>query len=105
MIVKVLSSGGKLVLIKSVLYAIPLYYISLVEPPKSVMRYLANILASFFWSDNEGGHKCQWISWSKICFRYEEGGLGIRKFDDMSKTFASNYGGDSEKRSLCGLIS
>lgn len=29
-----------------------------------------------------------WIKWDKLCFPTNEGGLGFRKFEDMSETFS-----------------
>lgn len=85
---KLLSFGAKLTLIQSCLSAMPLYYLSLIDPPKGVFRALEKIIMRFFWSSNDGEKKCHWLSWNKMCWPIEEGGLGFRKFEDMAMAFS-----------------
>lgn len=46
---KYLLKGGRLMLIKSVLCSIPIYYMSLFQMPTSVEKQLERIMRQFFW--------------------------------------------------------
>lgn len=83
-----LSLGAKIVLIKSCLQAIPLYTLSLIDPPKTVIRTMQRIITSFFWNGVDGQSKCHWLSWEKMALPIQEGGLGLRRFEDIAATFA-----------------
>ena len=51
---KLLSFGGRVTLIKSVLVNLPVYYMSLFRMPKEVMADLEKIQRQFLWGDCEG---------------------------------------------------
>lgn len=46
---KMLSYGGRVVLIKSILHSLPLYTLSAMSPPKGTFNLLKKYLARFFW--------------------------------------------------------
>ncbi|XP_060216591.1 uncharacterized protein LOC132644058 [Lycium barbarum] len=52
---KLLSYGGKAVLITSVLQSIPIHVLSAIRPPKCVIKELDRIFARFFWNNKEEG--------------------------------------------------
>ncbi|XP_071914053.1 uncharacterized protein [Coffea arabica] len=85
---KLLSFGGKMVLIRHVLASLPMYLLQVLNPPKAVFIRLGNICNSFLW-DQRGEKRMHWASWEKLCFPSEEGGLGFRSFRDMSRAFAA----------------
>ncbi|GJV65517.1 RNA-directed DNA polymerase, eukaryota, reverse transcriptase zinc-binding domain protein [Tanacetum coccineum] len=70
---KLLSIGGMLTLVKSVLGSLPLYYQSIFRAPKSVISHLESIRRRFFWGfkDNE------WVRWQKVLCDKKDGGLGV----------------------------
>ncbi|XP_070042883.1 uncharacterized protein [Nicotiana tomentosiformis] len=82
---KQLSSGGKATLITSVLQSMPVYLLSVLDPPQNILKHLHKIFARFFWSINEEGRSMHWASWQKLCTPKEEGGLGFRSLNDVSK--------------------
>ncbi|XP_016177809.1 uncharacterized protein LOC107620107 [Arachis ipaensis] len=51
---KVLNKAEKLVLIKSVLNSLPVYYLSLFKMPKAVAEKLISLQRRFLWSSEEG---------------------------------------------------
>lgn len=60
---KFLSLGGKMVLLKSVLYALPIYYLSFFKAPASVIGAIESLFRRFLWGGSEGGRKIHWVAW------------------------------------------
>ncbi|GJV47128.1 RNA-directed DNA polymerase, eukaryota, reverse transcriptase zinc-binding domain protein [Tanacetum coccineum] len=61
-----LSSGGRLTLIKSVLRILGIYYFSIFKVPEAVLKTLESLRASFFWGATADTRKLAWIKWSNI---------------------------------------
>ncbi|KAJ6806640.1 uncharacterized protein M6B38_361025 [Iris pallida] len=74
---RLLSFGGKITLLKSVLNALPIHALSVIKPPQKLIKHLEKSMAAFLWNSEER-HRKRWISWSHICRPMDEGGLGIR---------------------------
>src|SRR4051812_46375695 len=85
---EIFISRGKLTLLKSVLQAIPVYYISFMNPSSATVLDFGRLLANFFWHDKEGVHKHHWVSWKICCLPQDEGGLGLRNFKDVANAFS-----------------
>ncbi|XP_015954715.1 uncharacterized protein LOC107479077 [Arachis duranensis] len=72
---KVLNKAGKLVLIKSVLNSLPIYYLSLYKMPKAVADKLIALQRRFMWCREDGSYVVDEISdltseggpWKDIC--------------------------------------
>ncbi|XP_060178092.1 uncharacterized protein LOC132608030 [Lycium barbarum] len=64
---KMLSYGGKAVLITSVLKSIPIHILSAIRPPKYVRKELHKIVAKFFWNNKDEGKSRHWSSWLNMC--------------------------------------
>lgn len=79
---RLLSFGGKITLIKSVLNALPIHALSIIKPPKKLIQHLEKSMAAFLWNSKER-HRKRWVSWSQICRPLAEGGLGIRSLDQV----------------------
>ncbi|GJS65746.1 RNA-directed DNA polymerase, eukaryota, reverse transcriptase zinc-binding domain protein [Tanacetum coccineum] len=75
--VNLLSIGGRLTLIKSVLGSLGIYYLSIFRAPESVLNDLERIRSNFFWGGNQDGKKMAWVKWSIILNSYDNGGLNI----------------------------
>ncbi|XP_075108822.1 uncharacterized protein LOC142180675 [Nicotiana tabacum] len=82
---KLLSIGGRAVLITSVLQSMPIHLLSAVNPPNYVINKLHKMFAQFFWSSSVGGTSRHWASWTNLCMPYEEGGIGFRSLHDGAK--------------------
>nr|KAJ0205693.1 hypothetical protein LSAT_V11C500283270 [Lactuca sativa] len=54
---RLLSIGGHLTLVKSVLGRLGIYYLSIFRPPIAVLQALENMRACFFWGGMEEGQK------------------------------------------------
>jgi hypothetical protein len=72
------SFGGRIVLLNSVLNAIPIFYLSFMKLPVKVWKRLVRIQREFLWGGVGGGRKINWVSWKKVCQPKEEGVLGVR---------------------------
>ncbi|XP_019233534.1 PREDICTED: uncharacterized protein LOC109214100 [Nicotiana attenuata] len=101
---KLLSSGGRAILIRHVLLALNVHTLAAVHPTKgtiaTIERYLARrakgtiatierYLARFFWSGQETSDGYHWSACSKLCFSYEEGEANFRKLEDVCKAFTN----------------
>ncbi|XP_027178008.1 uncharacterized protein LOC113777167 [Coffea eugenioides] len=85
---KLLSRGGKIILIRHVLSSIPLHLLQVVQPPKAVTIALRRICNTFLWDHSTTEQRVHWAAWEKVCFPVGEGGLGFRSFEDMIKAFS-----------------
>ncbi|GMI72441.1 hypothetical protein HRI_000913400 [Hibiscus trionum] len=59
---KQLLISGRLILIRSVLSSLPLYYISLFRMPTRVINKINSIMAGFLWGDSDDHKKTHWIN-------------------------------------------
>ena len=82
---RLLSFGGKLILIRHVLSSLPLHLFHVLRPPSTVIQSLERSFTRFLWGDSEGRRRIHWCRWPAVCFPVDEGGLGIRSFDDMAE--------------------
>ncbi|XP_071688849.1 uncharacterized protein [Rutidosis leptorrhynchoides] len=74
---RMVSYGGRLTLIKSVLSSLPLYFFSLFRAPLSVIDNLECIRRKFFWGGTSEGSKLSWVKWDEALLPYGEGGHNI----------------------------
>ncbi|GJR42044.1 RNA-directed DNA polymerase, eukaryota [Tanacetum coccineum] len=74
---KTLSVGGRFTLIKSVLGAVPTYYMTLFKTPEGVLSYLERLRHSFFLGADIDDRKISWISWNQVMAHKKNGGLGV----------------------------
>lgn len=84
-----MSFGGKAVLIKPVLYAIPMHILAATNPPKTTLQIIEKQFSNFFWGNSEGDNKHHWFSWASLYWDKNEGGAGFRSIHDINKSLAS----------------
>ncbi|KAL4283563.1 hypothetical protein GQ457_16G029270 [Hibiscus cannabinus] len=72
-----LSFGGRLVLLKSVLSSLPIYYLSILQLPSSVYKKLQSLMSNFLWGSSSEKRKIHWMKWTDICCPKFLGGLGV----------------------------
>ena len=73
-----LSAAGKLVMLKSVLSAMPTYSMSCFKLPMSLIKRIQSTLTRFWWDSDHDHKKMSWISWAKITRSKHDESLGIR---------------------------
>ncbi|GKC67240.1 RNA-directed DNA polymerase, eukaryota, reverse transcriptase zinc-binding domain protein, partial [Tanacetum coccineum] len=81
---KLMSIGGRLTLVKSVLGSLGIYYCSLFPIPAQVNKQLESMRSRFFWGIDDNEKKIQWAKWDTILNSKEKGGL------DVGSLWASN---------------
>nr|GEU32235.1 RNA-directed DNA polymerase, eukaryota, reverse transcriptase zinc-binding domain protein [Tanacetum cinerariifolium] len=72
-----LSIGGRLNPIKAVLGSVGIYHMSIFKLPKTTIRTLERIRASFFWGGGEDRKKMAWVKWDSVLASLDKGGLGV----------------------------
>lgn len=60
---KLLSYGGKVILIKHVLQALPAYTLAAMNPPKGTFKLMERHLARFFWGTSNDKQRNHWYAW------------------------------------------
>lgn len=79
-----LSIGGRIVLIKSVLSSLPIFYMSLFKIPEGIVKALESIQAKFLWGGSELKRKLHLVGWPKITQAKSNVGLGIKNIKEMN---------------------
>ncbi|XP_013628140.1 PREDICTED: uncharacterized protein LOC106334401 [Brassica oleracea var. oleracea] len=79
-----LSKGGKEVLIKSILLALPTYVMSSFLLLLEICENLASAIAQFWWSSKPPKRGIHWAKWEKMCAPREEGGIGFRMIHEFN---------------------
>lgn len=75
---RMLSQAGRVVLIKSVLHSLPIYFMATAKFPVLVTQAINKLVRAFFWGKEQGVRYVAYVAWEKIKRPIEEGGLAIR---------------------------
>jgi len=76
-----LSAGGKEVLIKAVVQAVPTYSMSCFRLPRGLCQAINAMIRKFWWGSKEGKRKNCWVSWEEMTQPKYLGGLGFRDIE------------------------
>ncbi|XP_057811902.1 uncharacterized protein LOC131026150 [Salvia miltiorrhiza] len=82
---KFFSVGGKEVLIKSVIQAIPTYTMSCFKVPMAICTDIERACSNFWWGETDSGKQMHWASWEKLCLQKSKGGLGFRRLGSFNQ--------------------
>lgn len=63
-----LSPGGRLILVRHVLAAIPIYTLSAMAPPKAILRQVEKLCSNFLWARDDSNLKRVWRAWDRLTF-------------------------------------
>lgn len=88
---KQLSFGGRICLVKSVLSALPLYFISFFKIPQGVEKSINQLMSRFLWGGSDEIRKISWVRWKRICTSKLEGGLGVRDLGAFNKALLGKW--------------
>lgn len=73
-----LSLGGRVTLLKLVLEATPIYYLSFFLAPQGIILCLESMFKQFLWGwGGDSDRIFLWVAWDDVCCDKECGGLGI----------------------------
>eukprot|EP00253_Pinus_taeda_P029762 PITA_29762 len=86
---KWLSRAGRLTLIKSVLLAIPVYWVALTWVPKGILEKVRRICSRFLWAGSKEDSMLPWIAWEKVARPKEWGGWGIKDIKAFGSSLAA----------------
>jgi hypothetical protein len=88
---KLLSLGGRLVLINSVLTNMVLYMISFFQLPKGILHRLDYFRSRFFWQGDSEKKKYRLTKWNVVCRPKNQGGLGIHDLEVKNKALLGKW--------------
>ncbi|WVZ96211.1 hypothetical protein U9M48_041878, partial [Paspalum notatum var. saurae] len=88
---KLLSVGGRLVLINSVLSSLPMFMLSFFKIPKGILKKLEYFRSRFFWQNDQHKKKYHLIRWDQIRQPKEQGGLGVIDLEVQNKCLLSKW--------------
>ena len=74
-----LNPAGRVVLIKSVLSALPMFQFSTLLAPKGILQAMSQLIHKFLWKGGASNHKkLHLVKWEMVTQPKSMGGLGIR---------------------------
>lgn len=79
-----LSVAGKEVLLKSVVMALPIYYMSCFRLPRGLCKKISKT-ADRFWSKGERNTAMHWIAWEKMTEPNECRGMRFRDSESFNQ--------------------
>lgn len=82
---KMLSKGGKEILLKTIAQVLPNYAMPVFLLPQEVCSNLESAMCRFWWKTSSSKERgIHWMSWSNMCKRKAAGGLGFRSIRDFN---------------------
>jgi hypothetical protein len=88
---KLLSLGGRLVLINSVLTNMVLYMVSFFQVPKGVLQRLDYFRSRFFWQGDSEKKKYRLTKWTVVCRPKDQGGLGVHDLEVKNRALLGKW--------------
>jgi hypothetical protein len=85
-----LSAGGKEMLIKSVVQAIPTYSMSCFRLPRGLCQHINGLLRNFWWGSKEGKKPC-WVAWEEMVKPKFFGGLGFHDIEPFNLALLAKH--------------
>lgn len=85
------SHAGRLVLVRTVLQAMPIYYMATCRIPNSVINEITSINQRFFWRKVEKQRYLAYVAWDKITMPVDMGGLDVRDLQVMNESLLMKF--------------
>jgi hypothetical protein len=54
------------------------YAMFVFKMPKNICKKITDVIAQFWWGDDDQGKRMHWYAWWKLCFAKKEGGTGFK---------------------------
>lgn len=89
---KYLLRVGRLLLIKAILEATPVYLMSLACLPRGILNRIQNLCCRFLWKGSPRGRIFAWAKWEALSLPKMWGSWGIKRLDDISTAFPAKLG-------------
>ena len=86
-----LSFGGRVQLIKSVLFGIQGYWASMFILPKSILKDIEKLFRRFLWTGDIDKSQGAKIAWDTVCKDKKEGGLGFKNVTHLNSILNLKY--------------
>eukprot|EP00253_Pinus_taeda_P024757 PITA_24757 len=86
---RTLNMAGRIVLVKSVLQAIPIYPLSIMAVPLGICSKIREIMRKFIWGGSNQQKKWALVSWNHLTERKQKGGLGLRDPERLNKVLGA----------------
>jgi len=87
-----LSRAGRLILIKAVLEATPVYWMALAWISRGILARLHNICCWFLWKGKQFGRIFSWARWEILALPKKWGGWAFKRLDVFSKALVAKLG-------------
>ena len=91
---RALNFRSTLILVNSVLQAMPLYLVSVLVAPKFVIKQIRNIQRKFLWGGDYIHRKWPLVDWQTVCKPKNVGGIRLRDQLDTNKAMGERYSGN-----------
>ena len=85
---KALSYARRLIFIKSVIASTTNFWYTAFCLPQSCIDEIESMCSAFLWNGSPNITSKAEIAWDDVCTPYEEGGLGIRRIQEVSTVFS-----------------
>ncbi|XP_014755959.1 uncharacterized protein LOC104584065 [Brachypodium distachyon] len=69
---KMLSAGGKEVLLKAVAQSMPVFAMTVFKIPKNICKGITDAMSQYWWGNDDQKKKIHWLAWWKMCIPKEE---------------------------------
>lgn len=87
----------RLVLLKFVLQAIPMYQLSMIVAPQIKSHSISTLFKKFLWKGAQNSKKWALVAWTNICIPKLEERLGLHDLKLLNNALGVNCGGDGSK--------
>jgi hypothetical protein len=88
----ILSLGGRLVLLNSVMSSVPLYWMTVYRVPITIRKKIDKLRRRFLWFGGSSvKKKLSPISWDVVCRKKKNGGMGVLHLGNMNKALLAKW--------------
>ncbi|KAL5569499.1 hypothetical protein UlMin_026074 [Ulmus minor] len=88
---RILSKAKRLVLIKSIALALPIYTMQSMKLPNSICSKMDAIIRNFWWSASKSNSHLCLKAWAEVCQPKQWGGLGFRRMKDLNLSLLAKW--------------